>query len=124
MTSATVRRFAFVAAMVLLAPIWCRPASVTRAVETPGAVIAGLVDAGAAAAPAIRRHAPAGWWMAASRASHGRTLVVLGTLALLALLGLAPWARVQTVRRAPSPLVRRRHVIALRAPPLPFCVPQ
>jgi len=124
MRSATIRRFALVAAMVMLAPLWCRPAAVISTLETSGALIVGVADAGATTAPAIRRQVTTGWWAAASRANQVRNLLVDGTLALLALFGVVLWARLVIRPGARSPLVRRRHIIALRAPPLPFCVPQ
>jgi len=117
MGSATIRRFALVAALLLLAPISCRPSVVVRAAENSVFVV-GLTRSGGSAAPAIRRHTSTGWWMVASRADHGRDLMAVGVVALLSLLTLAGWGRVAAVRAAPSPLSRRRHVIALRAPPL------
>ena len=42
MGSATIRRFALVAAMVLLAPLGFRPSVVVRAVQVPGTIVAGV----------------------------------------------------------------------------------
>ena len=122
MGSATIRRFAFVAAILLLAPAWCRPAAVAEALERPGQALVGLAAAGAGTVPAIRRHAAGAWWTTAARADHGRSLAALGLLALLSLARLVPWATLEVVSTAPSSLARRRHVISLRAPPRPICV--
>jgi hypothetical protein len=84
-------------------------------------MVVGLSAAGAPSAPAIRRQVAAGWWMAGSRADHGRRVLVVGVVALLSLLLVVPWSILETRRSARSPLVRRRHAIALRAPPLPSC---
>jgi hypothetical protein len=118
MRSATSRRFALVAAMVLLAPIWCRPAVITTARQAPGTVLLALTPADHGATPAVRRQISGGWRMAGTRSDFGRGLVLLGVAALLALVRPAPAARVAAARVAP-PLARRRHAIALRAPPLP-----
>ena len=120
MGSATIRRFAFVAALLLLAPISCRASVVVRAAESYGVLVVGLTPSGGSAAPALRRHTSTGWWMAASRADHGRGLVAVGVVALLSLLTPARWSPLAAVRSARSPLTRRRHVIALRGPPLHF----
>ncbi len=117
---ATIRRFALVAAMVLLAPVWCRPAVLVQPLESLRAPLAGLAPNGGSSMPAIRRSAVAGWWIAASRTDYGRGPVAVGVVALIALLTLAGWAPLLAMRSSPSPLVRRRHVIALRAPPLRF----
>ena len=122
MGSATIRRFAFVAAILLLAPAWCRPAAVAEAWERPGRALVGLAPAGAGTVPAIRRHASGAWWTAAARPEHGRALATVGMLALLSPTLLMPWAMFTAVRAAPSSLGRRRHVISLRAPPLLRCV--
>ncbi|HET7722653.1 MAG TPA: hypothetical protein VFK43_21990 [Acidimicrobiales bacterium] len=117
MGSATTRRFALVAAILLLAPVWCRPSVAPRAVHASGLAVVGLAPAGAGSVPAIRRAAD-GWSRAVARPDHGRTVATLGLLGLLSLIGLAPWATVRALLAAPSPLGRRRHVISLRAPPL------
>ena len=121
MGSATVRRFALVAAVLLLAPVWYRPLAVgvTHAAHP---VTVGLAPGGGAQAPAIRRHAPGGgWWLHGPREEQGRKLAVLAVLGLVSLLSLVPWATATTARSAPSSLVRRRHTISLRAPPLRLC---
>ena len=120
MGSATIRRFAFVAAILLLGPVWCQPGSVGGALERPGRALVGLAPAGTGTVPAIRRHAAGAWWTTAVRADHGRFLAAVGLLALLSLTRLLPWATLQAVRSAPSSLGRRRHIISLRAPPS-FC---
>ena len=117
MGSATTRRFALVAAILLLAPVWCRPSVAPRAVHASGLAVVGLAPAGAGSVPAIRRAAD-GWSRAVARPDHGRTVATLGLLGLLSLIGLSPWATVRALLAAPSPLGRRRHVISLRAPPL------
>lgn len=122
MGSAAIRRFAFVAALLLLAPIWCRPSAVAEALDPPGLAMVGLTPAGAGTVPAIRRQATGAWWTAASRPDHGRNLAVAGLLALFAVAGLTPCATLVAIRSAPASLGRRRHVISLRAPPLACAV--
>lgn len=117
MRSATVRRFAFVAALLLLTPVWCRSSLASTAVDVPGPVLVGLSRGDAGALPAIRRYDAGTWWSARARPEHSRKLLALGLLALLSLIRLVPWATVEAVLLAPSPLGRRRHVISLRAPP-------
>jgi hypothetical protein len=121
MRSATVRRFAFVAALLLLAPVWCRSSLATGVADASGHVLAGLNRADAGALPAIRRHDSGGLWVVRAGPEHSRKLFALGLLALLSLVGLVPWATVEASLTAPSPLGRRRHVISLRGPP-PACV--
>jgi hypothetical protein len=129
MRSATVRRFALVAAVVLLAPVWARQAPTARVVQGVESALVGAVAAdGTLAAPAtatpgaaLRRQAGAGWGLSGTRADHGRAVAALALVALLSLLRPAPWARLRAAREAPSSLVRRRFAIALRAPPLPSC---
>ena len=113
MGSATIRRFAFVAALLLVAPISCQASVAVRAVKSSGVLVVGVTPRSGPAAPAIRRHASPAWWMAGG-------LVAVGVFALLSLLALAGWSPLRVVWSAPSPLTRRRHVIALRAPPLPL----
>jgi hypothetical protein len=120
MGSASIRRIAFVAALLLLAPIWCRPSAVAEALDAPGLAMVGLTPAGTGTVPAIRRQATGAWWTAASRPDHGRSIAAVGLMALFALLGLTAWAPVVAVSTAPASLGRRRHVISLRAPP-PAC---
>lgn len=117
MRSATIRRFAIVAAMLLLVPLWSQPSTADRVLDRPGQALVTVAPGPGATVPAIRRQAAGSWW-AAARADHGRTLVALGLLGMLALPSLAPWATVRAALVAPPPLGRRRHVISLRAPPL------
>ena len=117
MGSATLRRFALVAAILLLAPVWCRPSVADAAPREPGPVLARMAKSGASAIPAIRRQAAGSLRSAGARPDHGRILVAWGLLGLLALIALAPWATLRAVRAAPSPCGRRRHLISLRAPP-------
>ena len=121
MRSATVRRFAFVAALLLMAPVWCRSSLAAGAVEVPGHVLAGLTRGDTGTLPAIRRHDAGGVWSGRARPEQSRKLFAFGLLALLSFVRLVPWATVEVVRTAPSALGRRRHVISLRAPP-PACV--
>lgn len=117
MGSATTRRFALTAAILLLAPVWCRPAVALSTSDVPGMAVARLAPAAAGSIPAIRRHAADGWSRALARPDHGRGVVALGVLGLLSLMGVAPWAILRIVGAAPSTLGRRRPVISLRAPP-------
>lgn len=118
MGSATTRRFALVAAILLLAPVWCRSSVPHTSLEASGLAVVGLAPGGAGSVSAIRRHAADGWSRAAARPDQGRTAAALSLVGLLALMGLSPWATVRALLAAPSPLGRRRHVISLRAPPL------
>ena len=118
MGSATTRQFALTAAILLLAPVWCRPAVAPSTPDVPGMAVARLAPAAAGSIPAIRRHAADGWSRALARPDHGRTVATLGLLGLLSLIGLSPWATVRALLAAPSPHGRRRHVISPRAPPL------
>jgi hypothetical protein len=120
MGSAAIRRFAFVAALLLLAPIWCRPSAVAEALDPPGLAVVGLTPGGAGTVPAIRRQATGAWWTAVTRPDHGRSIAIAGLIALFALFGLMPWATLIAIGTAPASLGRRRHVISLRAPPLAF----
>lgn len=121
MGSATIRRFAFVVAILLLAPAWCQSSVVARAVGTPGRALVGLTPGGAGTVPAIRRQLPGDWWAAGARLGPVRTLATLGVLALMSVLRLVPWATLAAARSALSSLGRRRHVISLRAPPPAVC---
>jgi hypothetical protein len=47
-------------------------------------------------------------------------MLVLAVAGLLSLLRLVPWVTLAAVRAAPPSLVRRRHAISLRAPPVRF----
>ena len=118
MGSATIRRFALVAVILLLAPVSCRPSVASKALKAPALAVVGLAPAGAGSVPAIRRHAGDGWSRAVTRADQGRMMAALALLGLLSLIGLTPWGTLRAVPAAPSPLGRRRHVISLRAPPL------
>lgn len=122
MGSATNRRFALVAAMLLLVPVWCRPSARDTVVEARELAVVGFAPGGAGSVPAIRRHAGDGWPRAAARPDQGRTVAALGSLGLLSLIGLARWASLRSVRAAPPSLGRRRHVVSLRAPPLPIAI--
>ena len=128
MGPATIRRLASVAAVVLVALVWCRPAGL--------AGLAGLADGvqasdrplvaqalgGTGAAPAVIRQSHAGWWLHGTRPDHGKGPFVAALFALVLLVCPVPWGRPNGPRSAPSSLARRRHVIALRAPPLPFTI--
>jgi hypothetical protein len=115
MGSATARRFALVAGMVLLASLGGLPGSTLGRVERSDGDLASPATSALAPVPAIRRHgAPASW----PQQSQARGLLAVAAAALLVLARLAPWGAVAAVQLAPSPLARRRHAIALRAPPL------
>ena len=120
MGSATTRRFALVAAVVVLAPLWCRAVSDVGAPARSDGPFVGMTAAATAPALVVRRHASAWPWAPRSspQPSHGPATAGLAALvALLALSRRAPFAAVPVA----SPLSRRRHVIALRGPPgLPF----
>ncbi|MDQ4070884.1 MAG: hypothetical protein M3203_15650 [Actinomycetota bacterium] len=120
MRSVAARRLALVAAIVVLAPVWCRPvaAAQTRGEARGSAVLAGRRAPAAPSVPAIRRQTPGVSWVQLSRAALGRALLVVAALALLALLRLAPWATPSPLSAAASSLARCRHAISLRAPPL------
>lgn len=118
MGSATTRRFALLAAILLLVPVWCRPSVARIAPDTPVQAVVGPAPAGPGSAPAIRRLAGDGWPRAGARLDHGRIVAALGLVGALALMGLAAWATLLAVRAAPPSLGMRRHVISLRAPPL------
>ena len=122
MGSATTRRFALLAAILLLLPVWCRPSVARTALETPSLAVVGLAPAGAGSVPAIRRLTGDGWPRAGARLDHGRAVATLGLAGALSLLGLTAWATFLAVRSAPPSLGRRRHVISLRAPPLLLAV--
>lgn len=114
---ATIRRLAFVAAMLLLVPAWSKPAQATKALDLSHRALVSLAPGLGTSVPAVRRQSTGNWW-AAARVDHGRTVVAVGLLGLLSLIALAPWAIMDAALVAPPPLGRRRHVISLRAPPL------
>jgi hypothetical protein len=116
MGSATIRRFALVAAILLLVPVWSLPPAADSAGDRPGQTLVSLAPGPGASVPAIRRQSSGSWW-AAARPDHGRSMAAFGLLGILSLIGLAPWATVRAALVAPPPLGRRRHVISLRAPP-------
>ena len=116
MGSATARRFALVAAMVVLAPVWFRAVSAVHAPEPSDGLFVGMAHASTVPAPVIRRIADS-WPSSAS--AHAPTPAAVATL--LALLVLARWARLCADPTGASPLARLRHVIALRGPPRRAC---
>jgi hypothetical protein len=119
----TVRRLALVAASVLLALVWYRPVIPSGVAVTAERPMVGYGPAGTGAAAAVVRQSHAGFSVHGTRPEHGKGLVVAGALVtLLALLRLVLWGPSDGPRAAPSSLARRRHVIALRAPPLPLLV--
>ena len=122
MGSATTRRFALLAAILLLVPVWCQPSVAHRALETHALAVVGLAPAGPGSVPAIRRLAADGWPRAGARLDHGRTMAALGLTGALALVGLAAWATLLAIRTARPSLGRRRHIISLRAPPFLIAV--
>ena len=117
MGSGTIRRIAFVATILLLTPVWCRSPAAVMVVDTVGSALANLAPGGGGPVPAIRRQ-PTGAWTAGARTDQGRTVAALGLLSVLALMALAPWATVRAELASHPSRGRRRHVIALRAPPL------
>lgn len=121
MGSATVRRFALVAALLLLSPVWCRSSLVSGPVHVPEQLLSAFSRGDAGDLPAIRRQDAGGVWSARARPEHSRKLFAFGLLALLSLIRLVPWATVESALMAPPALGRRRHVISLRAPP-PACI--
>ncbi len=116
MRSATARRFALVAVMVVLVPGFCRAVSDARGLERTGGLFVGLAAAATAPALGIRRHATAWSWARASSTAPVRGPSTATLAALLSLLLLARWATLAALPAA-SPLSRRRHAIALRGPP-------
>ena len=116
MGSATARRFALVAAMVVLVPVWFRAVSAVDVPAPADGLFVGMAVGSTAPAPVIRRIADS--WPSPSPA-HGPASAAMA--ALLALLLLVRWAGSCATPRGVSPLALRRHVIALRGPPLPAC---
>lgn len=121
MRLAILRRFALVAVIALLEPLWGHWASVPSVVveASTGSVLAHA-ELGTTTVPTFRQHVEAAWRGSNARPEPGRALVALALLGLLSLLGLTPWTTLTAARPAPS-LARRRHVIALRAPPALRC---
>ena len=117
MGSATLRRLALVAVILLLAPVWCRPSVADAAPREPSPVLVHMAKSGASAIPAIRRQAAGSWRSAGAGPDHGPVLTAIGLFGFLSLIALAPWATLPAMLAAPSPLGRRRHLISLRAPP-------
>ncbi len=115
MGSATARRFALVAVIALLAPLWWQP--VTGSVELAGTVVLRIAAPAPSPAPAIRRNVSTGPWVFGSRPLQGRLVVAALLMALVALVPVGPWTGVVAVGAGPSSLIRRRHAISLRAPP-------
>ena len=120
MDPAPIRRLALVAAILLLVPLWSRPSTAARSVDSTAAAVVRVAPTAAASSPAIRRQASGGWWVTGTRLDPGRTLLGLGLVVLLSLLRVVRWDTIDAARWALSPLVRRRHIIALRAPPHRF----
>jgi hypothetical protein len=118
MGSATTRRFALLAVILLLVPVWCRQSVAHTALDAHELAVIGLAPASPGSVPAIRRLAGDGWPRAGARLDHGRAVATLGLAGALSLIGLTAWATFLAVRSAPPSLGRRRHVISLRAPPL------
>lgn len=116
MGSATARRFALVAAMVVLVPLWFRAVSAVDAPAPPDGLFVGMAVASSAPAPVIRRIGDS-WPSSAS--AHDPTSAAMATLA--ALLLVARGATFCADLTGPSSLARRRHVISLRGPPLRAC---
>lgn len=121
MGSATARRFALVAAMVVLVPVWFRAVPAVGAPAPSDGLFVGTTAASTAPAPAIRRIADSWPWAHGSSlaSTHGPSVAAMA--ALLALLLPARWARFCAAPRGVSPLARRRLVIPLRGPPLRAC---
>jgi hypothetical protein len=122
MGSATTRRFALLAAILLLVPVWCRASVAHSAFDTHELAFIGPAATSPGSVPAIRRLTGDGWPRAGARLDHGRAVAALGLAGVLSLMGAAPWATLLAVRSAPPSLGRRRHVISLRAPPLLLAV--
>ena len=116
MGSATARRFALVAAMVVLLPVWLRAVSAVDAPAPADGLFVGMAHASTVPAPVIRRIADS--WPS-SVSAHAPTPAAMASL--LALVVLARWARFCADPTGASPLARRRYVIALRGPPLRAC---
>ena len=109
MGSARARCFALVAALVLVAPVGFRATSEARSVERSEGLYVGMPPAGTGPALVVRRQA-------GSSGASALRATAAAVVALVWLLLLVRWATFAGVPAA-SPLTRRRHVIALRAPP-------
>lgn len=122
MRLATFRRFAFVAIFALLEPLWGHSATTsTIADEASGASPLTHLSIGTAPVQTSRQHLEDAWQATSSRLDQSRVAVVLSVGALLWLLRLIPWTVLASVLTAGSSLIRRRYVIALRAPPAFRC---
>ncbi|HTJ75283.1 MAG TPA: hypothetical protein VL337_07945 [Acidimicrobiales bacterium] len=128
MRSATVRRLALVAVLVVMVPAWGRSGPAPGSVRAATSVLvraakAGTLSAHDAASPAatMRRQAGGALGVSGARPDHRRAPAALALVALLALAQNPAWSRTRAGQRPPSSLVRRRYAIVLRAPPLPSC---
>lgn len=122
MRLAVLRRFALVAVIALLEPLWGHWASVPSVrVEASSGTVSVHPVVGVATVPTFRQHVEAAWRASNARPEPGRTLVTLAVLAVLALLARIPWTSLTAALSARMSLTRRRHVIALRAPPALRC---
>lgn len=122
MRLAIFRRFALVAVIALLEPLWGHWASVPSVVvEASSGSVPAHAEIGTATVPTFRQHVEAAWRASNVRPEPGRVLVALAVLGLLSLLRLTPSTTLPSARRAAPSRARRRHVIALRAPPALCC---
>lgn len=119
----TLRRFAFVAVIAVMEPLWGHWAALPRlVVEASTETVPAHAEIGTAAIPSFRQHVEAAWRGSKEQPATSRSVMALAVLAVLSLLRPTPWRTLVTARPAPPALARRRHVIALRAPPAPRCV--
>jgi hypothetical protein len=128
MGPATIRRLASVAAIILVAIVWCRPAAdagvagPVQGAEASDRPMVARAPGGAGAAAAVIRQSHAGWLMHGARPDQGKGPLAAAVVALVLLLSPVLWDRSDRPHSALSSLARRRHVIALRAPPPPLRV--
>ena len=116
----TFRRFAFVAVIAVMEPLWGHWAALPRlVVEASTGTVPAHAEIATAAVPSFRQHVEAVWRASKERPATSRSLAALAFLAVLSLLRPTPWRTLITAQPAPPALARRRHVIALRAPPAP-----